>query len=79
MTIDFLGIIVRVKGDYYAKNIEIFKSMQNISIYLIEKDRIILSLDCDDIKLLINRMKEIENLEGVIDIYPVFDLVNFFL
>lgn len=69
---NFLGIIVRVKRDYYAKNIEIFKSMQNTSVYLIETYRIILRLDCDDIKLLINRMKEIENLEGVIDIYPVF-------
>lgn len=74
---DIIGIVVRVKEGFQTAVLKTFQGMPHVHLYGVKDDRIVLTLDTDDIHMVTKYIKEIQGIVGVIEIYPVFSRDSF--
>ncbi len=65
-------MIVQVKEGFHDTLLRVFEAMPHISIHGIRSNRIVLMLDTDDIHVLAQTTREIQDMEGVLGVYPIF-------
>lgn len=69
---DIVSIIVQVREDVRNALARVFENMPHISIYGMKDNQIVLMLDTDDIHVLAHNIREIQKMDGVIVVHPVF-------
>lgn len=70
--IDMTGIIVDVREGYSDSLLRAFSCMPDLRLYGLKNSQLVLMLNTDDTHVLTQKIQEIQNLEGVISVYPVF-------
>ena len=65
-------MIVQVKEGFHDALTRAFGAMLHIGVHGIMSNQIVLSLDTDDIHALAKTTKEIQDMEGVLGVYPIF-------
>ncbi len=68
------GIIVQLEESARDGLLKTLADMPHISIYSVKDNQIVLVIDTDDIYVLTQKTKEIQEMNGVIGVYPVFSL-----
>ncbi len=69
---DFISMIVQVKEEFHDTLLRAFEVMPHIGVYGIMSNQIVLALDTDDIHVLAQTTREIQDMEGVLGVYPIF-------
>lgn len=69
---DIISIIVQVKEGSHDTLLRTFEAMSHIGVHGIMSNQIVLSLDTDDIHVLAQTTREIQDMEGVLGVYPIF-------
>lgn len=67
-----ISMIVKVKDGSRDTLLRTFELMPNIGVYRVKGNQIILSLGMDDMHVLARTVKEIHDMEGVLEVYPIF-------
>jgi len=70
--LDMVGFIVKVKDGAIDTIMKSFEDMPHISIYGAKDNQIVLLVDTDDVHVLAHKIKEIQAVNGVLGVYPVF-------
>lgn len=75
---DIISIIVKVKEEFCDALIKVFEDMPHVKVFGIKGNQIVLILDTDDTHVVAHKTKDIQEMDGVIGVYPVFsqDFVN---
>ncbi|OGW25707.1 MAG: hypothetical protein A2X55_05365 [Nitrospirae bacterium GWB2_47_37] len=69
---EIINMIVQVKEGFHDTLLRVFEAMSHISVHGIMSNQIVLALDTDDIHVLARTTKKIQDMEGVLGIYPIF-------
>ena len=67
-----ISIIVQIREVDRDALLKAFKAMPHVSVYGVRHDQIILTLDTDDIHVLAHKTREIQRMNGVAGVYPIF-------
>lgn len=67
-----VGFIVKIKKELINNAVEVFGDMTHITVHSIKDNQVVLLLDTDDLNVLSQKVKEIQTMDGVLSIYPVF-------
>ncbi|MCC6346816.1 MAG: chaperone NapD [Nitrospirales bacterium] len=67
-----IGFVVRVEEHARELLSDAFSRKPHVSVHAVQDDRIILLLDTDDIHVIAQNTREINEMSGVVGVYPIF-------
>lgn len=73
-----VGFIVKIQKELINSAVEVFGDMTHITVHSIKDNQVILLLDTDDLNVLSQKVKEIQAMDCVLGVYPIFSKSLFF-
>lgn len=70
--LEIVGFIINIKEELRDNALKALKDMSHVSIYGARNNQIVLLTDTDEVGILAKKIKEIQAINGVVDVYPIF-------